>query len=260
VPRHDLDGIRTALLAQTDRLGDWLAEVDPATWAADSVLPGWTVTVLTGHVISVLRGIPVLLDRPSDGRPLPLTEHVRPEHAVPNDTERDEEVATWAGAAAADVLRDYRTATAAARERLVGPLPVAVTVRRGPAAVVDLLVTRLWELVVHTDDLARSAPHSPPPTYDPAAVRIAARSFAHLLAARAPGRTVELRVPPHVAVQCVAGPRHTRGTPANVVETDALSWVRLATGRVRWPDAVAAGAVHASGERSDLSGYLPLLA
>jgi hypothetical protein len=74
----------------------------------------------------------------------------------------------------------------------------------------------------------------------------------------APGRAVEVRVPPFAAVQCVEGPRHTRGTPPNVVETDPASWVRLATGRLRWADAVAAGKIAASGPRADLSGYLPL--
>jgi putative sterol carrier protein len=67
-----------------------------------------------------------------------------------------------------------------------------------------------------------------------------------------------VRVPPFAAVQCVEGPRHTRGTPPNVVETDPASWVRLATGRLRWADAVAAGKIAASGPRADLSGYLPL--
>ena len=79
------------------------------------------------------------------------------------------------------------------------------------------------------------------------------------LEALAPGRSVEVRVPPFGAVQCVAGPRHTRGTPPNVVETDALTWVMLATGRTRWAAAVTGGAVRASGPRADLSQYLPLV-
>ncbi len=78
------------------------------------------------------------------------------------------------------------------------------------------------------------------------------------LAAHAPGRAVEVRVPPYGAVQCLPGPRHTRGTPGAVVETDPLTWCRLATGRCDWASAVAAGAVHASGARADLAGWLPL--
>jgi hypothetical protein len=70
---------------------------------------------------------------------------------------------------------------------------------------------------------------------------------------------VEVRVPPYAAVQCVEGPRHTRGTPPNLVEMDPVTWVRLATGQTSWADAVASGAVRASGVRADLTAYLPLL-
>ena len=86
----------------------------------------------------------------------------------------------------------------------------------------------------------------------------AVRASARWLAQQVPGRSVELRVPPHVAVQLVPGPRHTRGTPPNVVETDAATWLRLATGAVTWDAAVADGRVIASGSRADLSAYLPL--
>jgi hypothetical protein len=78
------------------------------------------------------------------------------------------------------------------------------------------------------------------------------------LAERAPGRATEVRVPPFGAVQCVEGPRHTRGTPPNVVETDAVTWLGLVTGGLRWADAVGSGRVRASGSRADLSALLPL--
>ncbi|HJZ06458.1 MAG TPA: sterol carrier family protein [Trebonia sp.] len=74
----------------------------------------------------------------------------------------------------------------------------------------------------------------------------------------APGRSVEVRVVPVAAVQCVAGPRHTRGTPPNVIETDPLTWFLLATGRLGWAEAARTGAIKASGARADLSAYLPL--
>jgi hypothetical protein len=86
----------------------------------------------------------------------------------------------------------------------------------------------------------------------------AVKTTARWLAQQVPGRSVELRVPPHVAVQLVPGPRHTRGTPPNVVETDAATWLRLATGQLTWDDAVAEGRVSASGNRADLSAHLPL--
>jgi hypothetical protein len=89
-------------------------------------------------------------------------------------------------------------------------------------------------------------------------VGAAVRTTARWLAQQVPGRSVELRVPPHVAVQCVAGLRHTRGTPPNVVETDARTWLQLATGVTTWDRAVEEGAVSASGNRADLSPHLPL--
>ncbi|MGE5830011.1 MAG: sterol carrier family protein [Micromonosporaceae bacterium] len=88
-------------------------------------------------------------------------------------------------------------------------------------------------------------------------LRDAVRMLLATLRARAPGRSVEMRVPPYGAIQCVAGPRHTRGTPPNVVETDPMTFLLVATGRLAWTDAVAAGRISASGIRADLSSYLP---
>ena len=79
------------------------------------------------------------------------------------------------------------------------------------------------------------------------------------LAARAPGHSVEVRVPPFGVTQCVEGPRHTRGTPPNVVETDADTWLALVTGATPWSQALGSGAIRASGQRADLSDVLPLL-
>jgi uncharacterized protein (TIGR03083 family) len=257
--RYDPQTARTALLAQADHVADWLSGLDETDWAAPSVLPGWTVTVLAGHVTGVLRSVPALLARPTEERPLPLAEHFPPDTAVPDETGRDEEAAAWAGTPPPDLLAALRGARAQVADVAVPRPPAAVAVRRGAAAVADVLLSRVWELVVHADDLGRSVPGRPPPRLDPAAVRLAVRGFADLLAARAPGRSVELRVPPYAAVQCIAGPRHTRGTPPAVVETDPLVWLRLATGRVTWADAIAAGGVRASGQRTDLGPYLPVL-
>jgi Bacterial SCP ortholog len=89
--------------------------------------------------------------------------------------------------------------------------------------------------------------------------RAAARYLLYTLAARHPGRVLEVRVPPVAAVQCLPGPVHTRGTPPNVIEADPLTWIRLAAGRLGWAAAVGSGAVHASGPRADLAPYLPLI-
>jgi hypothetical protein len=88
-----------------------------------------------------------------------------------------------------------------------------------------------------------------------AAVRLSLRTLEQI----APGRSVEVRVPPFAAVQCVEGPRHTRGTPPNVIETDARTWLELATGGLAWADALDGARVTASGTRADLSSLLPVV-
>jgi hypothetical protein len=93
---------------------------------------------------------------------------------------------------------------------------------------------------------------------DPAELRVAVRGTLRRLAAVAPGHSVEVRVPPYAAVQCIEGPRHTRGTPKAVVETDPVTWLLLSVGRLGFRAASTQGKVHASGERSDLTEVLPV--
>ena len=95
-------------------------------------------------------------------------------------------------------------------------------------------------------------------TPDRSMLRDAVRELLSALARRAPGRSVEVRVPPYGAVQVGEGPRHTRGTPPNVVEMDPVTWVRLATGRMAWDEAVTQGRISASGNRADISDYIPM--
>jgi hypothetical protein len=132
----------------------------------------------------------------------------------------------------------------------------AAGVATPPAAGGAALAQAVLDAVLRADDTARAAGREP--SHQRAALRAAVVELAQRLVERAPGRSVELRVPPHAAVQAVEGPRHTRGTPPNVVETDPLTWLRLATGRLSWTDAVHSGRLTASGERADLSAYLPL--
>ena len=93
---------------------------------------------------------------------------------------------------------------------------------------------------------------------DAAGTRTAVRATLGWVAQVYPGRSVEIRVPPQGAVQAIEGPRHTRGTPPNVVEMDAATWLSLVTGELLWTQAVADGRVRASGSRADLSEVLPL--
>ncbi|MCK9921665.1 sterol carrier family protein [Frankia sp. AgPm24] len=139
------------------------------------------------------------------------------------------------------VVRErFTTAVSAARAALAGLARPDESLRA--AAVVA---------VVHGLDLGVE-PERP-------ALRLATRLVARLFAARVPGHAVELRVPPFAAVQIVAGPRHTRGTPPNVVEAGPVPFLLVCTGRLRFAAAVADGRITASGERCDLTPHLPLL-
>ena len=84
------------------------------------------------------------------------------------------------------------------------------------------------------------------------------KSTLALLIVKAPGRAIEVRVPPYAAVQCGEGPTHTRGTPPNTIEMDADTWLALASGKLSWSEAMNSGAIAASGVRADLTQYLPL--
>lgn len=95
-------------------------------------------------------------------------------------------------------------------------------------------------------------------TADKAVTRLLVKHFLARLSERAPGRAVEVRVPPYAAVQCIPGTTHTRGTPPAVVEADADTWIALALGDLGWSAALSTGRVRASGERSDLAPWLPL--
>jgi len=101
-----------------------------------------------------------------------------------------------------------------------------------------------------------SEPKGPP---DRETLALAVRWTLQRLAEQAPGHALEVRVPPYGAVQAIEGPRHTRGTPPNVVETDPATWLALATGELAFSAALAAGRLQASGTRTDLSGVLPLV-
>ncbi len=94
--------------------------------------------------------------------------------------------------------------------------------------------------------------------HDAGDTRALVKHYLAVLETRAPGASVEVRVPPYAAVQVIPGVRHTRGTPPAVIETDAETWLALATGALDWPTAVASGSVVASGERTDLTHLLPL--
>ena len=92
---------------------------------------------------------------------------------------------------------------------------------------------------------------------DPKILEAVKQSLA-LLTELAPGRAIEVRIPPYAAIQCGEGPTHTRGTPSNVIEMDADTWLALAAGTTTWDTELQAGRIKASGSRADLSSYVPL--
>jgi uncharacterized SCP-like protein len=93
---------------------------------------------------------------------------------------------------------------------------------------------------------------------DSADLRLLTKHLLALLVAKAPGGAVEVRVPPYAVAQCVAGTRHTRGTPPAVVEMDAATWIAIAVGDLEWAEAERDARLVASGERSDLGHLMPL--
>ncbi len=237
------DGLRAALDEQCALLVPALAAADTS---AASRCAGWTVADLDRHLGTVVARLGQLVAG-----------------ALPGVA--DTGIEGWAAAlpglaSAADTeAREPSAPTLAAVFPLVRPVlhgadPAHVlTQLTGTHTVADAVLFRVIETVVHGLDLPE--PLAPAPR----ALRFVVKALAGVLTTRAPGRSVEVRVPPYAAVQCVEGPRHTRGTPPNTVEADPLAFVRLCTGRLAWSAAVADGSVRASGSRADLTPWLPLL-
>ena len=133
---------------------------------------------------------------------------------------------------------------------------MAVARRRIDPADGQAALNEWAEGAVPPSDAAPGAPAAP--AVPRSVIAMAVRYSLEEVTARAPGNSVEVRVPPFGVTQCVEGPRHTRGTPPNVIECDAATWLAMVTGRLSWADAVGAGRVAASGLRADLSALLPL--
>jgi len=261
-----------AATAQWQVLAATAAEVSAAEGARPSGLGDWTIGELLAHVTAGIRATSRgLAGTGPSGPPISLPDYLGAASTVADMVAaRARELAAGRSAAelAATLQAEATAATAAVDyvltrnpgQNVVSRLgtPSLSTPSLGTLSLTDWLVTRLVEAVVHSLDLGRAL--DCPVALEPAAVRPATQALADLLAIQAPGPTVEVRIPPYAAAQCVAGPRHTRGTPPNVVEfASPAGWLRVATGRTSWSAAVAAGDVRASGERSDLARYLPVL-
>jgi uncharacterized protein (TIGR03083 family) len=259
--RYRLPELRAAYDQQRGCLVRGLSALPSEAWGEPSVLPGWTVRDLAFHTTEVPAALTRALAAGSAREaPLSIAEYTSAwRDAAAEIADRDHVGASTL--TPADVLARHDVEHAALTAALNGVRndPV-VGARRGPIRLSDFFATRVNELVVHSRDLSYSSPHTDPVLIDKDALSVAVRMLLGILAERAPGRSVEVRVPPYAAIQCIEGPRHTRGTPPNVVEADPMVWVELACGRASWADAAASGRLLASGERADVSAYLPLLA
>ncbi|WP_405937886.1 maleylpyruvate isomerase family mycothiol-dependent enzyme [Streptomyces sp. NBC_00726] len=258
--RYDPARNRAAILAQFAHVRDGVRTLTPQQLAAPSGLGDWTVRELAAHIAMALSHVSRTLELPAPALAKPEVSLLEwPFTTAARAPEIADDTAEWAATATATDLDALYAEVGARFEALVTGAPEdrLLATRVGAMRLGDFLVTRTVELVVHTWDLNEATGLSV--LYDRQALASCSRLLADALAERAPGGSVEVRVPPFAVVQCVQGPRHTRGTPPNVVETDPLTWIRLATGRTEWAREVEAAKVTASGERADLSGLLPLM-
>lgn len=254
---YDPARTRTAVLAQFENVRQTVRTLDARHLALPTRLGDWTVRDLLAHLALTVGSVSRALEREEPAKPeLALLDY--PAATAAHAGAVAEGSRTFAEAPPDLDALFTRTAEDLARDLDAAPPTRVLALRPGAMNLTDYLVTRTVELVVHADDLNAAVPGLEVP-HDRQALAACTRLLADALAAKAPGGSTELRIPPYAVVQCVAGPRHTRGTPPNVVETDPLTWIRLATGRTTWQDAVADGTVGASGERADLGPYLPLM-
>jgi uncharacterized protein (TIGR03083 family) len=254
---YDPAKTRAAVLAQFGNVREAVGTLTAEQLALPTRLGEWTVRDLAAHITIAVGSVGRALDRDEPAKaefgPLDFASLTAPfAAAIAEDGHALAEanpdlVALYAGVA--QEITDRLAATPQGR---------VIAFRAGSMLLDDYLLTRTIELVVHTDDLNAAVPGLGIP-YDRHALATCTRLLADTLAARAPGGSTEVRIPPYAVVQCVEGPRHTRGTPPNVVETDPLTWIRLATGRLEWAAALDEAKVSAGGERADLSGLLPLM-
>jgi uncharacterized protein (TIGR03083 family) len=253
---YDPVKIRAAVLAQFGNVRQGVRTLTEEQLVRPARLGDWSVRELAAHLTMAVETVSRNLDRPEPGaKELALLDWPFATAARAGDiADGTRELAHDNP----DLDALYTRVEQRITERLAtAPDDRLLAARTGAMTLADYLVTRTVELVVHTDDLNRAAGTDIP--LDRQALAACTRLLADALAVKAPGASTEVRIPPYAVVQCVEGPRHTRGTPPNVVETDPLTWIRLATGRTEWKTALDEAKVSASGERADLGGLLPLM-
>lgn len=253
------------LVDQLRVMAEWLSHLSEDEHVRPSVLPGWDVRTLCEHILTTITQFDIDLETAaaapaSATRPLPRSALMQPywhemESAQTGPVRTGSEADSGPSVQIDTVIDRLGSVLQAA-------MPRAIETRHGPAKPADLVRAQIVHAVVHADDLSQSLPERCPVPTPRRALGTACRTLADILAEEHPGRSVEVRVPPSVAVQCGTGsdgPTHTRGTPPNVIESDPMIFLRLAIGRLTWEAAEAEGLVSASGQRADLSGVLPVI-
>lgn len=252
------DDARAGTLAQFALVDAVVAGLPDEAFTAPTRLGTWKVAELVAHLAANVEATTVALAKPAPPKvEVDLIGYLSAMRSVaPAVADRAAEQA--AGHTPAELRERLAVAVANTSDAIRDvDLDRVVLMRLGAVRLGDFLVSRCVEGVIHGLDLGAATGAEVTP--DRAALDVVVKAFAALLAHVAPGRSVEVRIPGHVAVQCVEGPRHTRGTPPNVVECAAVAFAEVASGRRSWDDAVAHGAIRASGERADLSAYVPLV-
>ncbi|MGH8891487.1 MAG: sterol carrier family protein [Acidothermaceae bacterium] len=251
-----------ACAAQWRRIADAVDCLPDRAFDIVTRLADWRVAELVEHLAMCASALPRRLAEPAPTRAeVDLAQYLLALPTAAAVIARREQESAHEVAPAAQKLRlraavdDLEASLLAASD---DPGDRLVCTRFGGMRVADFIVTRCIEGVVHGLDLVAAFPGVDLQP-ERAALKVTTRSLLGALVAKAPGRSVEVRVPPFTAVQCVEGPRHTRGTPPNVVETDPITWIELACGRLVWRDVTGDGRLRASGERSDISGLFPLV-
>jgi uncharacterized protein (TIGR03083 family) len=243
--------VRSAVANQWRAHIEYAAQLTPEQLVAPSKLAGWDVRTLAGHVAFTVHTVVARAAEPVSGPQAEVYDWMTATPTASAAVDAGTRELVGEGVVLADEVAGAEGVMARYAD---GDL---IAMRFGPMRFDDFLVSRIVEAVVHADDLERSTGLEFP--HDREALAITVRQLADGMAAKVPGNSVELRVPPFAAVQCVPGPRHTRGTPPNVVEMAPRTWIRLAAGRMTWDEAVEQGLVAASGQRADLAEFLPLM-
>ncbi|MDO5683011.1 MAG: sterol carrier family protein [Propionibacteriaceae bacterium] len=249
------------LIDQGERLADFLGSLRPAEFHRAVPSEDLTVVAVVAQLLIEQNALLAALDQPTNQRATPLPLYCA---GLSLQRHRSEQLAREIADhdAGPTLVAQFAQQQQEVINRLSGEdLPEVVAVSRSALRMTDLLRLMSVEWVLHADDISWALPGRRAIDLPRGHLADAVRLFTEILRHRHPGGSIEIRVPPFAAVQCgnPGEPRHTRGTPPNVVECQPLSFIRLCRGRETWSEAVTHNQLTASGLRADISEWFPLL-